>query len=499
MAGTECIVAPNPNRIIGYTFDFADWKDRYQKEKDAGKLIDNLKNVISIDKQTMQGVDGSIFTKELGELTNTDKDIREFSCDCGHMCGRFFEGSICPECGTEVKSRYLVDLKRGGWIVLTPPYMVITPNAYDLISKCVGVKNLKQILYVEVDINIDGLPQEHTEVAKSGNVIPYSGIGMLEFYNKFEEILLYYASIRNTSDIAMYLIEHKNVIFVDKIFVPNIFLRQTFVSSKKRSVSYDKLNVVYEEIVNNASLIKRRAVKHAEYKRNLNLVFDIQQNLQELYAVDVIKDKLSGKTKQVRGAILGNRMNFSARMVIRSFVGPYSGMDKVEMSYKGFVELNKPEIIAALLRGYGPQQYTRYSVYELLELIQISLYSNDVNPVVWEMANVILENREANPAVLLRPPSLALGSLQYFDVCRLTKNAYDKTLGIPLSSLAELNGDYDGDCLSVFAPKEKRVVQAFKEGLSPKRLIIDRSGDKSFNDKFGLIKDEITSLVSLLS
>ena len=44
----------------------------------------------------------------------------------------------------------------------------------------------------------------------------------------------------------------------------------------------------------------------------------------------------------------------------------------------------------------------------------------------------------------------------------------------------------DGDTLSIFSPKEKVVVYAFREGLKPSKLILDRSGDNLFNTEFGI-------------
>lgn len=42
------------------------------------------------------------------------------------------------------------------------------------------------------------------------------------------------------------------------------------------------------------------------------------------------------------------------------------------------------------------------------------------------------------------------------------------------------------DTLSIFSPKERVVVYAFREGLTPSRLILDRSGDNLFNTEFGI-------------
>jgi hypothetical protein len=55
----------------------------------------------------------------------------------------------------------------------------------------------------------------------------------------------------------------------------------------------------------------------------------------------------------------------------------------------------------------------------------------------------------------------------------------------------------DGDTLSVFSLKEKSVIEAFNRGFNPRFLMIDKTGDTLFDRNYGLIKDQVTSLVSL--
>ena len=50
-----------------------------------------------------------------------------------------------------------------------------------------------------------------------------------------------------------------------------------------------------------------------------------------------------------------------------------------------------------------------------------------------------------------------------------------------MSSLPSANADFDGDTLSFYSPKEKRVIEEFKRGLSPTRLIVDPTGDGYIN------------------
>ncbi len=491
---------PRFNDIIGYSLEFAGWTERYMKEKSNGSLVD-ISSDISVNKQNMQAVGNSIYAKELGDLPDTDRDIREFSCDCGNVYGRFFEGTICPECGTRVRSQYNRDIKRVGWINISP-FCIINPNAYDKLTKVIGIKNLPKILQYNIEIDLDGnlKPASDTIVTKGGVVkqnVPYANTGMIEFKNNFDTIVSYYASMRGEEEMAKYLIENKDKIFCSYIPVSSLYLRPTFVSSKKRSVSFDKTNAIYVKILANAKLLRRVMKKDVELKRALNVVYDIQKSLQEIYVL-TIKTKISGKSKIIRGAILGNRMNFSSRMVIRSFTGVHCAMGKIGMSYKGFLELNLLEIINALMRGYGDPKFTTMTVYEVIEHVTRAQYKDTIDPDIWKIMQLMLKKRPYNPAVANRPPTLNIGSIQYFEVGYISPDAKDKTAQIPLSSLPSANADFDGDTLSFYAPKEKCVIEEFKRGLSPTRLIVDSTGDSYVNKEFLMIKDEYTSLISFL-
>ena len=495
-------ISTSEGEIIGYDFTFADWSGRFQKERDEGTLVD-IDSDVSINKQSIQSVESGIYHKELGDLPDTDKDIREFSCDCGELHLRIFENVECPKCHTICRSRFCADIKRVGWINLGT-FPIINPNAYEMLGKVIGLKNLQKILSYDIEIDLDGnlRPANQNTYTKNGTLqkplVPFANIGMIEFRNRFEEVVSHYADLRGAHADAKYLIEHKDTVFSCQIPVSSIYLRPTFTSTKKRSVSFDKINSVYVKILSNASLLRRTMKKAVELKRALNVLFDIQVSLNELYVL-TIRSKLSGKNKLIRGSILGNRMNFSSRMVIRSFVGPYAGMDKVEISYKAFLELNLLEIINALMRGYGDPKFTTMTVYEVQEYITKCQYKDEIDPCVWDIMQLFLKKRPHNPLLVNRPPTLDLGSIQYFEIARITPDARDKTLALPLSSLPAMNADFDGDNLSCYAPKEKCVIEAFCRGLSPRYLVVDRTGDTYFNSAFGLIKDEYTNLISLLS
>jgi hypothetical protein len=476
-------------------FSIADWEKRYNYEKDRGLLV-NVNNDITIDRRSIQSVEGGIYTKELGSLSDTDKDIREFSCECGALYGRFYEGEICPDCETPVKEQYGTDIRRVGWIDIDP-YYIINPNAYELIAKVIGNKKFQSIIAYDVQLDIDGFAETVNTLAQPNKTTPFANISIMGFYKRYEEILNYFGTIRGMQEEVAYLIAHKDSVFSTKIPVTTVYLRPTFTSSKKRSVSFDKINAIYVEILSNTNILKRTTNTRNKVS-SYSILFQIQLTLQKLYDF-VIRSKLSGKTKIIRAQVLGTRMSFSSRMVIRSNVGKYSGIDHVVISYKAFLELYYLEIINCMRRGYGDEKFKNMTIYEILEYLTRVRYSSEVDEAVYKIIQLMIEKRGDSLRVLInRNPTLDLGSIQCMKIVHVTKNARDFTMAIPLTSLAPLCGDFDGDVLNVHALKEKSVIDAFNEGFNPRNLMIDRTGDSYFNGSLSIIKDMLTNLIEFV-
>jgi hypothetical protein len=248
-------------KIVGYDFLFAAWEERYRKESELGIVVP-INNSISLNRQSILPAESGIYAKELGDLPDADKDIREFSCECGYLHARFYSGMVCEKCNTVCKSQYGADITRVGWIDIAP-FCIITPNAYELVAKVIGIKNLQKILSYNLVIDIDGnlSPVSEIERTKSGVIkaqVQYANYGMMAFKDNFETVISYYANWRkNFTEDAEYLIANKRDVFSSKIPVSSLYLRPTFTSTKKRSVSYDKINSKYVKIISNAALLKR--------------------------------------------------------------------------------------------------------------------------------------------------------------------------------------------------------------------------------------------------
>lgn len=104
---------------------------------------------------------------------------------CGAMKGKIFEGETCPECNTKIEFRD-VDLKYTGWIIINN-HKIIQPIYYNKLASIIGNKIFADIIKYDKYIDRDGHVIEKTTDAN-----PFKGIGLIEFRERFQEILDYY-------------------------------------------------------------------------------------------------------------------------------------------------------------------------------------------------------------------------------------------------------------------------------------------------------------------
>lgn len=454
----------------------------YQEDVLAGNAINIVsKNNISVRRKKLTGVENGIFTKELGSITNLEEEILEYSCDCGHTNSRMFEGTICPECGTECIERFAVDINRFGWIDLGN-YKVMTPNGFEFVKKVIGGTALDRIINYNVSLDLDGNIITYDDRKK-----PYANTGLMDFYKRFDDIIRFFGQKKKEVEYAEFVIKMKKRIFTSKIPVISQFLRPAFVSNKTESVSYDRLNMPYSAIITNVDLLKKYDESD---KVSINhILYTIQTEWQSLYNY-IINRKIKGKKQIVRGQIQGSRMNYTARHIITANTRPDFDIDNVIVSYNCFVRLYKLEIINTLKRGYIAQHFVDMTLYEIRDYVDLAEFKNYIDEYIYAAIKFLLKNHKTGFYCLcIRPPSLDMGSVQCVRITDVLNNIDAKMLQVPLTSLTPWNGDFDGDALLLFAIKEKCLVEAFK-ALSPKRLILNRSEtSKMYNSAFGFVKD----------
>jgi len=440
-----------------YRIDSADWEAEYEKDKKSGKLI--LITDSKVIKENMKVNQDSLFDSRFNIPVETDNKIIEYACDCEKLIGRYNEGEICPNCDTIVEIKYSIELLRRGWIDLDD-YKIIVPATYKKVRNYLSKKRLEEMIHYD---------PASPDVLKPDPNNPFKAIGLVEFERRYVEILNYFKPISKKPELFDILLQRKDITFSSKIYVMSSAHRPAFLSAKGKTLQYHHINSLFVTILADLNLVKIH---------------------------DLAIEKIKGKEKIIRSNIISGRLWYSSRMVIIAET-EIDDIDSVRMSYKGFLGMFELEIINAMLRGYGNTDFAKMTTAECRIYLTRCKFSTEVDEYIFDIIQKLVHNRKDDGVwvVVDRNPSFDLGSLQCCKVADVFKDAKNNILTIPHNSLKEFNGDFDGDVLNVYSPKERCVVDAFKEGFRPSKLILDRTGGY-FNHKMTPIKDEYAFIKS---
>lgn len=464
-----------------FRVDHCYWPDLFEKDKANDCLI--LISDPKIISENMRVNKESFFNSKFNIPTEIDNKIVEYSCQCEKLIGRYNEGQICPFCNTLVEIRYSIELLRRGWIDLGA-YKIIMPAIYNKLKSYIGRKKLDEM------INIDPT-NATTDQLKFDSSNPFKGIGLIEFERRYIEILEFFKHSTNKPDLLKILLERKDITFSNKIYVMSSAHRPGYVSTKNKAFSYHDINALFVKILTDFNLV---AKNRRTGRKAVEVMGNIQQYLMQIYQLSVLK--LLGKEKLIRSSVISGRLWYSSRMVIISETGNL-GIDCVRMSYKGFIGMFELEIMNCMLRGLGDPNFAKMTTAECRIYLTKCKFSNEVDENIYSIIQILLHKRKDDGiwVIIDRNPSFDLGSIQCFKIAEVFKDARKHVLTIPHNSLVEFSGDYDGDVLNVYSPKEKCIVEAFKEGFRPSKLILDRSGGY-YNPNMAPIKDEYVFLRS---
>jgi len=273
-----------------------------------GFLVSSPKNSNKKDMKDPNGIYSSRFGQKLGDV-NPYAD--RYSCECGSLRSRINHGMECPICHTKVK--YVDDnFKMFGWIILKDNYRIIHPKFYDSLDfifgespyntekKKIKGRKLKNILNYCPDVDQHGFMSECT--FKPNNE-PFYGIGMTEFFNRFDEILDYYIK-KYPKKQAYYdeIMDNRDIVFCHSIPVFTTHLRPADVIDDH--FFFEPCNAMYNMINRLAYAInkdKRRMNNNYKIK-NIQL-YELQMKYMEL--VNEVMNILTGKRGQLRSLVGG--------------------------------------------------------------------------------------------------------------------------------------------------------------------------------------------------
>lgn len=283
-----------------------------------GFLVSAPHATIKKDIKNIDGIYSSRFGQKLGDV---NPFANRYSCECGYVTGRVYNGVECPMCHTKVK---YVDDNFGmfGWIVLNDEYHIIHPKFFDTLNIIMGEspynterkkskpgkdkkkidKNykLKNIINYSPEVDQDGMVRE-CEFKPDGE--PFYGIGMIEFYNRFDEILdYYYAMNPKKKDYVDDIKENRDMVFIHSIPVFTTHLRPIDIHDGDLFFSME--NGIYNMInkhAHNINKTSRKMDKNPQIKNSE--LYKLQMKYMEL--CEEILNTLSTKYGILRGLIGG--------------------------------------------------------------------------------------------------------------------------------------------------------------------------------------------------
>lgn len=437
--------------------------------------------------------DDGLFSRRIfGDIDSQE----EYSCDCGHLHGKFYEGTVCPKCNSPVTFIGL-SIDKYGWIDLSLSKYnedgtiarkgngchLIEYIPYAQLEKVIGRDNLKMITKSFGVITVEGALNEaalkEARGVSSESKYYYSGIE--GFYENYNEILDYYYNLRGCKETELYnFLQNKEEVFTDKILVVSIILRPAMRTAD--GLKLDDINIKYQNILKNLEMLKDAGTMKIIHDSTIEAM-----QAEFMMLSEEVLEAVKSKSGIIRNQICGTRINFSARNIISPEKIGYK-IDELVVPYSTFLELYKFEIINILkttenisLREAEQEWYTATIKYD-----------DKVYKIMGKMVN------DNEVGVLLnRNPTIAYGSILYLRIAAVKKDFHDVTLSVNNLVLTCMAADYDGDVLNLISIKDKGTRELMKAVFSPIHLIIDPNNGR-FNNNLNLERDQILGINSLL-
>lgn len=380
------------------------------------------------EKKSMYGIHSPLFGSD---WEDEDAFADRYSCKCKELIGKLYEGEKCPKCGEEVIYRD-IDISMTGWIILDR-YKIIQPLYYKILANIIGTKGntFLNIINPEYQVDKDGMIVARDREEDPNN--PFFGIGIMEFYHRFGEIMdYYYDKKKNKRDLIDMIRDERDSVFTSCIPVYSSILRPIAFGGEK--YSFTKMDRKYNTIRSKVVLLngdKEDDEMESNYNviHSQNVLRSIQKELMELWELTFAH--VEKKHGHIREEIHGGRINFSARNVIIPDAELRS--DEISFGYLTFLELFRHEIVCNLVNMLDCSY--EFATEEWNRATRV------FNPRIFEVMQYIIKKHKPRVAIN-RNPTINYGSLICMKIKDVRRGLDDNyTMSIPISSLGDLNAD----------------------------------------------------------
>ena len=450
-----------------------------KQEIDEDEFVLDKKNARKATRKPTKAYGGIHSPRFATDFEDENAFEERYSCKCKRTKGRVYEGKVCPYCGTKVEFKD-VDLSMTAWIRLKGHY-IIQPSYYSMLESIIGRKVFPDIIRYDVEVDENGMV-----TSKPTDSNPFYGIGMIEFRNRFDEIMDYYfIKNKKKQDLIYEIRREKNKVFASNIPVYSSVLRQLVFTNE--SIKFTTIDRKYSTIYADSVLltdadVRKKSKRKLATKDDSEILSIIQSTLVELWGL--IFDQINQKKGHIKNQILGGRINFSNRSVI--IPDPTLRADEIRISYLAFLELFKYEIIAHLCRMHDIPESQAFEEWSRATI--------NFSPVIYEIMDYLVKSRKPKVAIN-RNPTINYGSLLTVKIVEVTREyKHDYTMSLPIQILRVLNADFDGDVLNVISFKTKELAKTYDANFNPRKNMYISRNDGLFNDDFNLFKDQIVGL-----
>ena len=239
-------------------------------------------------KDDVKNPNGIFSTKYGPGLQDANAFGNRYRCKCGATTQRFYHGLTCPICGEKVEFKD-DNFSMFGYICLKDPYYLIHPNLFNSIAFFIGEKEFSNIITPVNKKDEDGHEIENAPPKDE----PFYGIGMIGFYDRFDDIIEHYRVKRpNKIDYYENIIHDKDKVFIQSIPVFTIHLRPYRIDGG--TFHFEGTNAIYNLMAKIAAEINNDKTRMSrKIKPKNQLLFELQMQYKKLY--DELTKILSGK------------------------------------------------------------------------------------------------------------------------------------------------------------------------------------------------------------
>lgn len=465
-----------------------------KKDLESGKGFivsepDDDKKAIDNGIKDINSIYSSRFMKT---IQDPDAYTDRYSCQCGKLQGKSNEGTVCPYCFTKVVFTD-IDFDKTGYIDLKDEYPIIHPMLYLSLCKYIGKANFEAIIEPQIDLDENGNPvkvfssklaksQLKRKATKTRVDNKYAGIGIIGFYEKFDEIMEYFHNKKKGKKEDYYesIMKDKDKVFIHSIPVFTTALRPFKIEGS--SFTFEGTNQTYNIMAKQAAKLNDDSLSiYNIAKYRAVTAWRVQDYYNQL--CQEIINICKGKKGVIRN-LIGGRCNFTGRSII--VPGPKLRPDSVILPYHCLLELLQQTIINIMVKTYGISYNDAYMKFQEAQL--------KIDPRIKSIIQNIIDTSGVN-VLINRNPTINYGSIIAMK-CVGINDSY--TMSMPLQVLKALAADFDGDCLNiVYIPNDEFWKDAM-EIFNPANSMMISRNDGRFNSEYGWFKDMLINSNTLM-